>query len=136
MSRDRLPERRGAGWYRLLNPVGTRKPPVPGSQPEAVLSVPPLPMMLVNDDWADSAKMRRIAIGTTDGTARVTIHLGGETRTDPDWFVFLGHPNRLWVRTIDGYPPALGEWLPEPPTREIAETEHRVGQTIKKARRK
>lgn len=89
-------ERRGTGWYRLLNPVGTRKPPVPGSQP----------------------------------------HLGGETRNDPDWFVFLGHPNRLWVRTIDGYPPALGEWLPEPPTREIAETEHRVGQTIKKARRK
>lgn len=128
---------RRSGWYRLLNPISTRKPPAPGSQPEIVLSTPPLPLLLINDDWDESARRRVIALGTTDGASRATIWLRDDLPMfDPDYLVFLGHPNRLWVRPADRRPPALGEWLPEPPTRELAETEHRIGQTIKRARRK
>lgn len=131
-----VPVRRRPGWFRLLNPLATRRPPDVGSQPEVVLSVPPVPTLLINDDWPQTARTGRIAISTTDGVTRVVIYLDrATTPADPDYLVFLAHPNRLWVRPIDGRPPALGTWLPEPPDRELAHAEERAGQKIRRAKR-
>lgn len=125
-------------WYRLCNPLATRKPPAPGSLPETVLSVPPLELLLINDDWHQTiARAGVLALSTTDGVRRVTIQL--DTTRDPrasgDCVVFLAHPNRLFIRTADGLPPTLGEWLPDAPDRELAHAEQRVGQKIRKGRR-
>ncbi|AXQ60695.1 hypothetical protein SEA_ALI17_80 [Gordonia phage Ali17] len=122
------------GWLRLCNPIATQRPPSPGSVPEVVLSVPPLETLLINDDWAQSARVGRIAISRTDGTLRETIELAAPDDLDPDFLVFLAHPNRLYVRPRYGVP-FVGEWLPDMPTREIAEAEHRIGRRIRKARR-
>ncbi|QGJ95863.1 hypothetical protein J1770_gp78 [Gordonia phage EMoore] len=122
------------GWLRLCNPLATRRPPSPGSTPEVVLSTPPLPTLLINDDWPQTARVGRIAISTTDGVLRETIELASPNRQDPDFMVFLAHPNRLYVRPRYGLP-HVGEWLPDMPTREVAEAEHRIGHRIRKAQR-
>lgn len=124
-------------WWRLMNPIATRRPPAKGSQPETVISVPPTEILLINDDWRDSARYGRIAIGSTDGIRQVTITLfsdGGPT--DPDYLVFLAHPNRLWVRTLGVSPPVIGSWMADHPAAAVGAAEVRRKQKIGKARRK
>lgn len=125
---------RAGGWWRLCNPVDTRRPPALGSQPEVVIGEPKLPTLLINDDWCESARLGQIEVRSTDGTLACRIMLWSPSRDDPDHMVFLAHPNRLYVRARDRAP-QLGMWLPDRPTREVAEAEHRTGQTIRKAQR-
>lgn len=129
-------DRPARGWLRLKNPLATRRPPEPGSLPEAVLSVPPLPTLLVNDDWRDSIRgSATLAIATTDGLSRVIIELDQQITTadDPDYAVFLAHPNRLFIRPADGRVPALGDWLPLAPDDEVDHLQQRTGRTVQQA---
>ena len=123
-------------WWRLLNPIVTRRPPAAGSQPETVLS--PLGVaaeaLILNDDWADTARYRHIALRTTDGNRQALVELVPGPPGDDDHLVFLAHPNRLWVRTFR--PPVVGQWLPQAPDDEVGEARDRRRQTITKARRR
>ncbi|AYR03062.1 hypothetical protein J1761_gp83 [Gordonia phage Kroos] len=117
-------------WWRLLNPVHTRRPPVAGSAPEVVLSssVQATTPIYVNDDWAETAKQRTIAVN--DGVRQQIIPLAPGPPGDDDWLVFLGNPTRLWVRTFT--PPLVGSWLPQPPEQETREAEDRQRLPIRR----
>ncbi|QDH93238.1 hypothetical protein SEA_DELREY21_85 [Gordonia phage Delrey21] len=123
------------GWYRLMNPLAARRPPARGSQPEVVLSTPPLPTLLINDDWRDTIRgSATIAIGTPDGIhTRVSLDRNAVTDDDPDYAVVLAHPTRLFIRPVNGRVPVIGEWMPCTPDAEIAAGQDRVGATITKA---
>lgn len=129
-----MTDTRAPQWWRLMNPIYTLFPPAIGSQPEVVISVPPVEPLLINDDWQESAQHARIAIGTTDGTRRETLELVARDRLDADYLVFLAHPSRLWVRTLAR--PTIGSWVADQPAAAVHRTEQRVGQKIRKGRRR
>lgn len=114
------------GWYRLLNPVVTQCPPVAGSGPEVVLASPTL---VVNDNWMESVNTHCVlALAHADGSGRTKIRLAVPSVAKPDTLVFLAFPNRLWLRTLTGERPAIGDWLADPPWAAIAAAESRGGK--------
>lgn len=122
----------GAGWWRLLNPIDTTAPPHRGSRPELVLGADTL---LLNDDWRETARTGVIGIGTTDGlrTEVVRLDVLRPAGADDDYLIVLAHPTRLWVRTVDGLPPALGAWVLDNPRAAVAAAETRRGGKLRRA---
>ncbi|QPO17161.1 hypothetical protein SEA_LILBEANIE_83 [Gordonia phage Lilbeanie] len=102
-----------APWYHLRNPVATQRPPATGSGHQSSFLFPTL---IINDDWRESVRGSGfIALAHTDGSGRTIISLADPTETEPDILVFLGHPNRLWIRPQFGALPSIGTWqLGEP----------------------